>query len=364
MTIPRAREHARTNILPIILLSFAFPPSAFARPVLDARPEGRGERRVRAYVSCPCSLAVSQPLNASAHTVDILVRTAGRRGTMLPQTRLNVSVRDADYRTATHAVHTLRVPTFARLRVDVVSLAAASVRVVSTIRSDTCPSLLPEHSVGDAVERQRLMPRVVGGDSAHRELVPYLARITSPSEERENLWLMCSGVMISPIHVLTAAHCLPSTESTVYIGLSDNSDMSITNAYSVETVDIPPEFLQLDDDSRRFRYDIAVITLIPNGRDETFGDGTSGDTNSTDTPKWMKVNINNDVPQTWSIVRVAGYGSTNGDMNAPSNSIRALYQVDLPIVSAEYCKPLYGGAVDYNYQLCAGYVGQGGCDSW
>lgn len=320
---------------------------------------------------CPCMLSITVPLNASSSEASVQILAANFPRTSRAPILFSVSARDrAVYVSGKYAVHRLQITTYGLVRVEVAQ-DDVRVHVAASIKSRTCPSLLPEHSVsvaeeGEGEEKEEnlrsLVPRIVGGDVAHPGLVPYLARITSPAEKN---WIMCSGVLISPLHVLTAAHCLPSTESTVYVGLSDSSDMSPRAAYAVDKVEIPPQFGALKDDSSRFRYDIAVITLMPNGYDDNvLADLNHNHSSATATKKWMKVNVNDDIPKTWSIVRVAGYGNTIGDKNEPSNSMRTLYQVDLPLVSAEYCEPMYGGAVDYKYQMCAGYVGQGGCDSW
>lgn len=188
-------------------------------------------------------------------------------------------------------------------------------------------------------------PRIVGGQAAKRKLANFLAYIKIPSP---NGVRACSGTVIGRRLILTAAHCGTSTSSTVYVGARQGNPSDGTSI-AVESVNNHELFTSVQ--SGHFRYDIALITLkddVPNNIE------------------FMKVNVNTSVPVEKSIVRAAGYGILS-HQNQYSNPNAQLYHVDVPIVPRRTCMNAYGAegvTIDYSYQVCAGYFGRGGCDSW
>lgn len=84
----------------------------------------------------------------------------------------------------------------------------------------------------------------------------------------------------------------------------------------------------------------------------------------------MRVNINANLPVVSAYVRTAGYGATfhTDDLWEEPNREKVLHQVDVPVTSESDCVKAYHEGdeefVNYEHQVCAGYMNRGGCDAW
>lgn len=179
--------------------------------------------------------------------------------------------------------------------------------------------------------------RIMGGRPAADNLVPYLAYIQDPLSK-----VACTGTVISERHIVTAAHCMVSTSHTILVGIRDVSSLSDKNvAGKVKQFTAHPLW------SRRkgAKYDVGVIEL-----------------ESAVSGRAMRVCISKSVPVAESFVRVVGYGATMFQGRR-----EGLRQVDVPVVKTKSCDTAYGLAgadVDGEFEVCAGYLGRGGCDAW
>lgn len=210
----------------------------------------------------------------------------------------------------------------------------AHVHIQALRQGVRCPVILEEHQ-----------PRIVGGQAVNSDLKNYLAFITIPTL---NGVRACSGTIVGPRLVITAAHCGVDMDSTVYIG-GKQGNPSDGAKYAVESVQAHVDFSIGSE--KRFRYDISVLTLVADVPESAL---------------FMKVNVNTSVPIDGSVVRAAGYGILRHE-DEFSNPKSQLHQVDMPIVPRKTCEKAYdsrGLNIDYGFQLCAGYFNQGGCDSW
>ena len=168
---------------------------------------------------------------------------------------------------------------------------------------------------------RRRAPRIVGGTAALEGRYPFAVAISTASR-----FQYCGGTIISPRHVLTAAHCQVEPGDLALVGSVDLlktrsvriTQSRIHRAFDPETMDYDVALAVLAEDV------VPSVTLAPNavpGNSTTIG---------------------------WGAIREGG----------PSSSF--LQQVEVPLWTAEDCRRVYPTLTPR--QICAGRV-TGGADS-
>lgn len=290
---------------------------------------------VTAVRRCPCTIHVTASLNAPP--LDILIQPVD-----LPRSPRASDIRSAFSRfsqTPRHAFHTdallahykVRVPIPIAVRVSVHAhgRVGAPARARAAIMPDArqaaqCDVLIEQDPPADAV-RAVLANRIIGGRTANAQLAEFMVLLVTPADPDSNppsgAAYLCTGSVIGPNTVLTAAHCNVTTDSFAIIG--ETYPESTQKVYFVQSFVPHPQYA-LSTDAQAVQYDIAYVTLaeeVPS------------------TVPLLKVNNDPGIPPAASLVRAIGYGVTSGNEQGQSyeNDTIILNQVDLYADSNQQC---------------------------
>ncbi|KAF7993879.1 hypothetical protein HCN44_011148 [Aphidius gifuensis] len=184
--------------------------------------------------------------------------------------------------------------------------------------------------------------KVVGGEQAERNEFPHQVSIRDRGEH------ICGGAIISPLHILTAAHCFVDEDEKV--ALPHPSDIEILVGANDKNSRLGQEYKILKyechenyETKKSDRNDIALITLE---KPLVF----SGSIKPINLPK-------KDIPLN-SVVTASGWGATD----YPNTKLpKQLQKVELKIVDNKVCQDSHKIKI-YPEQVCAsGGEGKGVC---
>lgn len=306
---------------------------------------------------CPCDFIVRTGLEEGPIH---LVLTAARGGR--PQlssalhrfSRFNQTTRGAYRRRAEYAYHRVWVPVRGRVRLSVHSVpsvhplhgpqrtAVAPYILPDKRISDVCPDLISD----DRPDLSRFAAtRIVGGRPANKRLAKSLAFLYAEVvKDGQVTSAVCSGTLIGPHTIVTAAHCKTGGKTVAAVG--ETEIVRGVTLYEVESFTVHPRYS--DDISESVQFDIAIVNLAKNVSEQF---------------KPVKYNKNDTVPESSALVRSVGYGVTAQD----GGDFGTLLQVDLIAMSDRECEDRHVRVdveLDSDRILCAGRPERNGCGIW
>lgn len=175
--------------------------------------------------------------------------------------------------------------------------------------------------------------KIVGGNEANSGEYPFIVSLQDSNGH------FCGGSVISPTHILTAAHCKGGSYDAV-IGLHDQDNPGGSQRIAVKKEIIHPNY-------SNGPYDMMVLEL-------------SEPINSS---LYAPINLaSNSDASAGTMTTAVGWGLTDKNANDLPSKLR---EVNLPIVSYAQCEDAYaaeGESINKTAELCAGYQ-NGGFDS-
>ena len=200
-----------------------------------------------------------------------------------------------------------------------------------------------EPSIDDLAARLNHSDRILGGSSARPGQWPSMVALFQRASDGR-VRPFCGGTVVAKRWVLTAAHCAKAMQRA-----SDASYFireGTTDLTSNKRRDVPVSRIFIFDkyDSDRTLNDAALLEL-------------AGSASSPPQTLLGRQQIDQTIKPR-SFTTVVGFGLTTEDGSPSAN----LLQVDVPVVSQEDCKRVYGGQNLTNATFCAG-TKEGGKDS-
>ncbi|XP_051716237.1 coagulation factor IXa [Ctenopharyngodon idella] len=179
--------------------------------------------------------------------------------------------------------------------------------------------------------------RIVGGNSALPGEIPWQVALVTRSTQQ----VFCGGSILSPLWVITAAHCLVGSQNGSFFIRVGEHDISKTED-TEQNLDVT-RFIshpRYDSKSSLYNHDIALLRLrtpirfTPTIRPICLG----------------PMLFSNSLLQSGSLATVSGWGR----LRFQGRSAVTLQKVELPYVDRTVCKESSGDQITY-FMFCAGY---------
>lgn len=178
-------------------------------------------------------------------------------------------------------------------------------------------------------------PAVIGGSAVTNADVPWQVLFIINGQQ------VCSGALVSPTQIVSAAHCFtghPVSQVQAWTAITDLSARSTTSQLKLASITAHPSF-----DATTFANDIAVVRLaqaVP----ARLGAATIALPATQDAALW---------PAAGDTATVSGWGETASDSTAASDRLQAGVVDILAAPGASTCGE-YGDSYLPSLQICAG----------
>nr|XP_034174800.1 uncharacterized protein LOC117601744 isoform X3 [Osmia lignaria] len=189
-----------------------------------------------------------------------------------------------------------------------------------------------------------IFEKVVHGSIAPKGTYPWQASIRVRGHSRSNHW--CGAVVLSPLHVLTAAHCLQGYNKGTYFVRAGDYNTEIDEGTEVEA-NIEDYYIHENfRKGHRMNNDIAVVLL--KGRGIPLGKNIMPiclPSENTEYPPGLNCTI-------------SGFGSIETGKSAHSKDLRYGW---VPLLDQSVCRAehIYGVGAISDGMVCAGYLEEG-----
>ena len=187
--------------------------------------------------------------------------------------------------------------------------------------------------------RSDVSPRIIGGTDAGRDVHPFQVALLSKEQSNNLRAQFCGGVLVAPIYIVTAAHCVdfwsnPAKQVDVLVGTQqlDGSGRRV----AVQRVFVHPGY-----NSKTADYDVAVVELAAPVTDIAFAKVADTQPNTAGTR-----------------LRTTGWGTRTPNV---ADTPVALQMADVPFVTT--CSSLGSLRPITSRMICAGgEAGKSSCE--
>ena len=181
---------------------------------------------------------------------------------------------------------------------------------------------------------------IVGGSEVTPYSLPWQVALVRPGSSSP----FCGGTLISPRHVLTAAHCTGSSSFEIIVGEHSITDSSDGTRHTICRAVRHPQYGQ----QTSFNNDFTIVHL-----QQPVQIGTRA------APACLSTESLGGEFLAGKTLTVSGWGTLSSGGSQPT----ALHKVDVPGITNDQCKASYGSSSITAAMICAGDVANGGIDS-
>ena len=181
--------------------------------------------------------------------------------------------------------------------------------------------------------------RIIGGNEATPGAYPFVVAIVESHEPNAWFGARCSGSLVAPTWVLTAASCVGDDSPSRIDVVAGRHDLTSEAGVRVPVTDIVIHPLY---DHGNPNHDAALLRVS----DPIPGEAIRMPSTTAEAP-------------IGATATVTGWGDTNTADRHP----RRLHQVAVTVIDDDLCLETYGAEYDARFMLCAGDLDAGGADA-